>query len=82
MPDLDYKEILERYAKNLDCEISNQHNERALAFFAVHYSKGNMTDEDCIEMRGYFKGLKVAREMLERVIEYEKYEKGVNEECQ
>ena len=80
MPELDFKEIVERYLQNLDCEISNQANEKALAFFAVHYSKGNMTDEDCIEMRGYYKGLKVAREMMQRVIACAEEEAGCNEE--
>lgn len=80
MPELDYKEILERFIANLECEISNQTNEKALAFFAVHYSKGNMTDEDCIEMRGYYKGLKVAREMMQRVIACCEEERGICEE--
>ena len=68
MTDLDFKEIVERFVKNLDYEISNQTDTFNIAFMLNHYTQGNMTDEDCIEMRGYYKGLKVAREMLQRVI--------------
>lgn len=68
MPDLDFKEIVERFLKNLDYEISNQTDAFHIAFILKHCTPGNMTDEDCIEMRGYYKGLKVAREMLQRVI--------------
>lgn len=68
MTDLDFKEIVERFLKNLDYEISNQTDTFHIAFMLNHYTQGNMTDEDCVEMRGYYKGLKVAREMLQRVI--------------
>lgn len=80
MPELDYKEILERFMNNLECEINNQADVFHIAFMLNHYTQGNMTDEDCIEMRGYYKGLKVAREMMQRVIDCCVEERGIYEE--
>ena len=77
---LDFKKIVESFLKNLECEINNQTDSHHLAFMLEHYAKGDMTDEDCIEMRGYFKGLKVAREMMQKVIAYAEYETGVMDE--
>lgn len=73
---LDYKKVVDRFQKNLEYEISQQTNEHSLAFMLHHYAKGNMTDEDCIELRGYYKGLRVAREMMQRVIAMEQEESG------
>lgn len=60
--------ILERFIKTLEYEISKQAEPTRFAFIAKNYKKGNVTDEDLIEIRGYYKGLKVAREMLQRII--------------
>lgn len=69
---MNYKRVLKRFRKNLDCEIGTQTEPFHLAFMHKLYTDGKMTGEDCIEMRGYYKGLKVAREILERVLDEEK----------
>lgn len=80
MPELDYKEILERFMNNLEYEINKQVDGFHIAFMLNQYKQGNMTDEDCIEIRGYYKGLKVAREMMQRVIACCEEERGIYEE--
>lgn len=42
-----------------------------LMFLHNLYASGEMTDEDCIEIRGYYNGLKVAMEILERILDTE-----------
>lgn len=59
--------ILELYKEELDYLISQQADPFHLVFFAKHYNIGNINDEDLVELRGYYKGLKVAREALERI---------------
>lgn len=60
--------ILKRFQKNLDYEISQKTNPSSLAFFIERYGEKYFIDEDAVEIRGYYKGLKVAREMLQRII--------------
>lgn len=60
--------ILDRFQKNLDYQISQQTNPTLLMFFMQHYGEEYFKDEDAVETRGYYKGLKVAREMLQRII--------------
>lgn len=71
--------ILERFLKNLDHEISTQAFPTQMMFFIEHYGKEHFKDEDLIETRGYYKGLKVAREMLQRIIAEEEETDGEEE---
>ena len=66
-----HKKILERFAKTLECEISNETSLPHFSFLAANYEKGNVKDEDLVEIRGYYKGLRVAREMLQRITDSE-----------
>lgn len=68
---MNYKKKLERFRKSLDCEIATQADPSQLAFLYNFYTRGEMTDEDCIEIRGYYNGLKVAMEILERILDTE-----------
>ena len=77
--EIDYKALLERFVKNLDYEIGQEKDAFKFNFFLHHYAKGNMTDEDVIEVRGYYTGLKVAIEILERVYNCTLEEMGVEE---
>lgn len=65
---MDAKKVLERFQANLDYQISQQTDTRSALFIMSQVAKGNAGDEDLVELRGYYKGLKVAREILERVI--------------
>lgn len=73
-------ETLKRFKNELDYLIKQQTNPFSVAFFMQNYGKEHFTDEDAIETRGYFKGLKVAMECLEKHIaiaeETEEYEEG------
>lgn len=71
-----YLKIIARFNRKLNNEIAN--NSSAWHFNSMwnNYEKGNITDDDLIEMRGYYKGLKVAREMLQRTIEEQKEIEG------
>ena len=60
--------ILERFTNALEHEIKNGKSPFHFMFLAKNHEVGNVTDEDLIEIRGYYKGLKVAREMLQRII--------------
>ena len=71
--------ILERFQKNLDYEISTQTSPTQMMFIMEHYGKEHFKDEDLIETRGYYKGLKVAREMLQRIIAEEEETDGEGE---
>lgn len=66
-----YKKKLDRFRESLDYEIGKQTEPRHLMFLHKFYASGEMTDEDCVEIRGYYKGLKVAREILERIMDAE-----------
>lgn len=72
--------VLERFQGNLDYQIAQQINPHSVVFIMNQVKKGNASDEDLIELRGYYKGLKVAREILERIIaeEGEKESHGNN----
>lgn len=60
--------ILAKYRKRLSLEISRKTEVLNLMFIMKNHAKGNFTDENLIELRGYYKGLKVARELLEKTI--------------
>lgn len=64
--------ILAKFHRRLNLEISKKTEALNLMFIMKNHAKGNFTDEDLIELRGYYKGLKVAREILERAISEEK----------
>lgn len=65
---MDSKKVLERFMENLDYQISMQTDTRSALFMVSQVAKGNAGNEDLIELRGYYMGLKVAREILERII--------------
>lgn len=65
---MDANKVLERFQGNLNYQIAQQTDVRSAAFIIKQVAKGNAGDEDLIELRGYYKGLKVAREILERII--------------
>lgn len=71
-----YLKALARFRNKIDFEISTQSDAVSFDFMLRNYAKGNFTDEDLIELRGYYKGLKVAREMLQRTIEEQKEIEG------
>lgn len=71
-----YLKVLARFRNKIDFEISKQSNAISFDFMLRNYAKGNLTDEDLIELRGYYKGLKVAREMLYRTISEQKEMEG------
>lgn len=62
----DYQEIIERFYKELVGELSNEKEPFRLMFMLNLKAAETATDDDLVEMRGYYKGLKVAKEMLER----------------
>ena len=71
-----YLKTLARFRDKIDFEISKQSNAISFDFILLNYAKGNLNDEDLIELRGYYKGLKVAREMLYRTISEQKEMEG------
>lgn len=62
----DYQDIIERFYKELVGEISNEKEPFLLMFMLNLKAAETATDDDIVEMHGYYKGLKVAKEMLER----------------
>lgn len=60
--------VLAKFRKRLNLEISKKTEALNLMFIMKNHAKGNFTDEDLIELRGYYKGLKVANKILERTI--------------
>lgn len=76
-----YKQILKHFQDELDCEIANEKSLPHVLFLARQRASGNATDDDLVEIRGYYKGLKVAREMLQKQIAIqEEIEKGYEDE--
>ena len=71
-----YLKIIARFRNKIDFEISKQSNAISFDFLLRNYANRNFTDEDLIELRGYYKGLKVAREMLYRTIAEQKEMEG------
>lgn len=69
-----YLKILARFRNKIDFEISKQSNAISFDFLLRNYANANL--EDLIELRGYYKGLKVAREMLYRTIAEQKEMEG------
>lgn len=65
---MDAKKVLERFQENLKYQISQQTDVHSATFIISQVIKGNAGTEDLIELRGYYKGLKVAAEILERII--------------
>jgi hypothetical protein len=65
---MDANKVLDRFQANLNYEISQQTDVNSAAFIIRQVVKGNAGNEDLVELRGYYKGLKVAREILERII--------------
>ena len=70
----EYIKIIERFFKTLDCEISKKTDPLSFAFISNQYSKGKVKQEDLVELKGYYSGLKTAREMFQRILcEYMEY---------
>ena len=69
-----YLKALARFRNKIDFEISKQSNAISIDFLLRNYANANL--EDLIELRGYYKGLKVAREMLYKTIAEQKEMEG------
>lgn len=59
------RNILRRYKRKLKQMIKQQNDPLMIAYFANNYGKKNFEQDDMIELKGYFNGLKVAYDMLE-----------------
>lgn len=77
--EVNYAAIVDRYMRNLNYEINNEKSPFRIAFAVSNYGKEHFKKEDLIESRGFYKGLRVAREMLERATECWKEENGFEE---
>lgn len=67
---IQYKKIFESFSDRLDYELSLRTSLDRICYNAKLYQNGVIGDDDLVEDRGYFKGLKVARCIL-RDIAYE-----------
>ena len=67
-----YKRVLRGFQEELECEIAQEKSLGHVIFLAKLHQNGQATDDDLVEIRGYYKGLKVAREMLQKHIDMEK----------
>lgn len=77
---MNYKEIMTRFKNELENNIAQETSPLHFNFIMRNYGKEHFQDEDLVELRGYFKGLKVAKEMLERHIAIqEEIEEGEEE---
>lgn len=63
---MNYKRILENYKNELDYLISQKTDPFHITFMAANFGKKHFKKDDMVELRGYYKGLKVAREALEK----------------
>lgn len=72
--------VIDSYRKELQYHIDMGVDKHFLGFVVKETLKGNFNEEDAIEMRGYQKGLKVALEMLDKVIAYEEAGLGGDDE--
>ena len=71
--------ILARFKKRIDLEISQKTDSLNFMFIVENRTKGNFTDEDLVELRGYYKGLKVAKQILVRTIdEFQEHDEDEN----
>ena len=64
MNNKDYQNIIEQFMGQLEHEISTQSDEHLNAYLERMREKGTLADNDFVLLEGYFKGLKVAREMM------------------
>ena len=61
--------ILNSFRQKIDCELANKNDILRMNFLMKNNKKGIFSDEDLAEVRGYYSGLKVAKEMLQRSID-------------
>ena len=65
---MDTTEILSGALARLDYEIGQQTSPSFLGFMLSMQNKGHVSDGDLAELKGYRKGLSVAKEIMERII--------------
>lgn len=65
---LDYKKILEDSLDWLNHEIGRQKEQTFREFLMKNYINGSLEAPDAAELKGYFEGLRVAREMVKCVL--------------
>lgn len=63
-----YEEILKDFASTLNSEIKQQTNPLQVMFMAENALKGNFSQTDLTEVKGFYSGLKTAREILRRLL--------------
>lgn len=78
---IDFKEICERWLKSVDYERSKKTDPFHIMFMANMAAKGDANEKDLAELKGYYNGLSVAREILERVLWYYALEHSNKKEC-
>jgi len=82
MNEIDFKEICERWLKNIDCEIAKKTDPFYIMFIADMVNKGKANEKDLAELKGYFNGLSVAKQMFEKTLWYYAGENGIEKECE
>lgn len=65
MPNND--KVLKRFKKELDNQIQQKTDPLFISITAKEYSRKHLSDEDLAETKGFFNGLKVTKEMLDRI---------------
>ena len=78
---MNYECIVKDFMKQLNILINQCTDPQFLAFVASNYANGKFTNDDLSETKGYRNGLKVAREIMKKLINLaEELEEGENEE--
>lgn len=81
MNEIDFKEICERWLKSIDYERAKKTDPFHIMFMANLATRGEVSEKDLAELKGYYSGLSVAREILEKVLWYYAMENGTSKEC-
>jgi len=71
---MNYKRIIENYERQLDYLISQKTDPAYIAFLGANLQRGKFKKSELTELKGYYSGLKVAREALQRIIAMEEEE--------
>ena len=61
---IDYEEVVREFQYRLNFEIDQTKDTLLLGYTMGQYIKGNFTDSDLTELKGYRNGLKVAGDIL------------------
>lgn len=63
---MDANKVLENFINELNYQIASEKDSSQFSFILNQYQKGNVENDDLVEIRGYYKGLKVAKEILQK----------------